>query len=464
MVLHQKTLLKFPKIEEAIKMSKKKKNYFDLSVEEQKAQMEAFDALEHGEISMLDIMNYDVPSGSVVNRKSDYTKQLENFLFEDEKETDYASELESVLIGEDESESVYPTSFKTDFEKMLNIEHEAPEIKKEEVSVTVEENTDETKTTYKKSEVVVKPSTETKKEVVSGSSDYSVPEINIRYSEPTGRILIDDGLISTPVSVLHSVAVNFDDSLYPDDPDSMGDLLSQIFKCIIACKHPAVIIPKKQFEDEFAIYQSVDNSRFLFFYHRITESVFCYVIDKKSRETMYNISDFYPSIDERAFLKFFIGAAFACGTNHNCFMFEDEDEVEEVSKVRNNVRALTKLIESDPNTTYSGDHYGSNDVYESLNVISHSQFMYETRQILQDFILEDDYYDEDDEDEDDEEYGDIDSVYEEATKTVEPPVETTPPQPQKESEALVEDKPKMKVIDTSNNASAVSAMVMPVFR
>lgn len=441
---------------------KKKKDYFDLSVEEQKAQMEAFDALESGEISMLDIMNYDVPSGSAVNKKSDYTKQLENFLFADGETIDYTDKLESALIGDDDN--IYPQSFKTDFEKMLDIEHKPSEIKREEISASVEENIGETKTTYEKCEAVVKPSTEADKKVVNESQNYYVPEIDIRYNKPTGRILIDDGLISTPISVLHSLAVDFDNSLYPDDPDSMGDLLSQIFKYMVACKHPSVIIPKKQFEDEFAIYQSVDNSRFVFFYHAITESVFCYLIDKKSRETLYNISDFYPSIDEHELLKFFIGAAFACGTSHNCFMFNDEDEVEEVANVRNDVRALTKLIESDPNTTYSGDHYGSNDVYKSLNVISHSQFINDTYQILQDFIIEDDDDDIEDEDEyDEEEYGDIDSVYEEATKTVETSTETASFQ-QETTKPTIEDTPKMKVINTNSDDTAVSGMVMPVFR
>ena len=125
---------------------KKKKDYFDLSVEEQKAQMEAFDALESGEISMLDIMNYDVPSGSAVNKKSDYTKQLENFLFADGETIDYTDKLESALIGDDDN--IYPQSFKTDFEKMLDIEHKPSEIKREEISASVEENISETKTTY----------------------------------------------------------------------------------------------------------------------------------------------------------------------------------------------------------------------------------------------------------------------------------------------------------------------------
>ena len=364
----------------------KKKNkkyeidYFNMSPEEQMANAELFHEVETGEVSFLDALNYNVPSAPVA--QSDYTRQIERACLGmvDDKETydEVIAEVDAIINE--------------------NIEEIIDVIINEEPEIVIDDNIepdDKISETCQSSQVIINK--------VTNKDEDCIPRIRFHYEPIVGRMMIDDGLISTAVSVCHSSSIELDTDHIPDDSDEFGSLISKIYYYIITRKHPAVIMSEDTFEIEFSMYSKIDFNKFIFF--KNDGFVYAYVIDDCDRENFYSVVEIF-NMDNDDLLRYVVGAAYAANTIHNVFMYEDEDEVTSVMDARHSVKELIKLIDNDSKTEYAG-HNSSGDVMSRMKVNDFQSFTNDIRNILESLILDDEYED-DDEDGEYEEEDDVD--------------------------------------------------------
>lgn len=385
-------------------MGKKKKNkqfdYFDMTPEEQMANANAFNHFEKGEISFLDALNYKVPTEPTI--QSSYKKQIEEAYFEK------LNKSKNEINNESKEESIYDSDYDPEYdaeinEALNNKDSSVEESNNEEIiesipySEFVRQNTktdiDETQHNYvvtEKLESVVKAKT-----IVD-----NIPRISFAYNHIIGKMLIDDGYVTTPITVCHASSLKLDKDNIPDDSDALNSLISKIFFYIISCKHPAVIMSEETFKNEFSIFSKINLNRFIFF--RNKGFVYAYVIDKGESDKFYSVKDIF-NMDDYTLISYIVGSAYTCNTVHNIFMHEDEDEVESVMEARHSVKELIELIEKDPDTEYAG-HNMSRDTLVSMRVTNLEKFLPDMYTILDDLLLADN---EDDDEEDDENEYDI---------------------------------------------------------
>jgi hypothetical protein len=396
-------------------MGKKNKktyvDYFDMTPEEQKANAERFNSYERGEISFLDVLNYKVPNAPV--RQSDYKKQIERAclgIISDNNDDNYVDEISNVL-----------NDHKSDNHTECNYDETSEFIPYSSIAKTIEESNDthnkncenrpQTIITYDDEicdeKVEIPNTTESKSESVKAKTIVdNIPRICFAYNSIVGKMLIDDGYVTTPVSVCHTSSINLNEDNIPTDSDGFGALLSKIYYFIISCKHPAVIMSQETFEIEFSVFSKLNFNKFIFF--KNNGFVYAYVLDAGEMDNFYSVIDIF-NMEDNDILRYVIGAAYASNTMHNIFMYNDEDEVESVMEARHSVKELVKLIDDDPDTEYAG-HNSSGDVISRMKVTDLQTFVSDVYSILEDLIeSEDDDDDENPYDIDDESDSDDDS-------------------------------------------------------
>ena len=402
-------------------MSKKNKkhsiDYFNMTPEEQMANAEMFHDVEQGEANFLDALKCKVPTGPIA--QSDYTKQIERACLssfkkcEDEEEINYLEGIDnainesniSVDNESDSTDSQYtPYSSLTIKESITHTEEITEEYNNEDDTddIIIDDDIDEDN-----------EEEENKSDIPENTNDDCIPRVHFHYEPIVGKMLIDDGLVQTPVSVYHTSSIELDKEIVPTDNDALGEMMSKIFYYIITCKHPSVIMSENIFEIEFSLYSKINKDRFLFF--KNDGFVYVYVLDENEADNFYSVIDVF-NMDDEDTLRYVVGAAYASNTMHNIFMYNDDDEVESVREARHSVKELLKLIDADPETDYAG-HNAIGSVLNRLNVVDLQTFINDVRDILDDLIVDDDDYDEDDEDteSDDEDidvsdYPDIDDI------------------------------------------------------
>ena len=393
-------------------MGKKNKlygvDYFNMSPEEQMANAEMFHDVEQGEVSFLDALNYKVPTGP--KAQSDYVRQIEraclNSIVKEEDQT-YLNEVHAALSHNDTDES--DDEYDETDDVVINDSDD------DECDECVDDN-DESDDEYVEisdiSEEVVKRHT----------CEDSIRPINFYYEPIVGKMIIDDGLVPTAISVCHLSSIELNSKNVPDDSDEIATLISKLFYYIITCKHPAVIMSEDTFEIEFSIFSKINFNRFVFF--KNNGLVYAYVIDAGEADKFYSVVDIF-NMDDKDALRYSICSAFAANTMHNIFMYNDEDEVDSVMDARHSVKELIDLIEKDPETEYTG-HPSFGDVLSRMRVTDLQSFISDTYSILEDLIEQQDDEDDDDDDEydtneeledDDEEDISIDDFPDEDMKT-----------------------------------------------
>lgn len=372
-------------------MGKKNKNnqidYFNMTPEEQMANAEMFNDYEKGKISFLDDLNYKVPTAPV--RQSDYKKQIERaclgIIDNDDDDKVYDNEITTLLNkreshddegdieGNDESNDYIPySSIINDNEKLDN--------KSDEVVISITEPT--ATITASKAESDVKMIFD------------NIPRICFAYNNIIGKMMIDDGYVTTPVSICHTSSIELNEDNIPKDSDAFATLLSKIFFFIISCKHPAVIMSENTFEIEFSMFSKLNFNKFIFFKNK--GFVYAYVLDSDETDNFYSVAEIF-NMDDDSVLRYVIGTAFASNTMHNIFMYNDEDEVESVMEARHSVKELIKLIDNDPDTEYAG-HNSAGNVMTRMRVTDLQTFVSDVYGILEDLIeTEDEEEDDDDE-------------------------------------------------------------------
>ena len=306
-------------------MSKKNKkhgiDYFNMTPEEQMANAEMFHNVESGEASFLDALNYKVPTAPIA--QSDYTKQIERACLgkiEHDEDDNYLAEVDNALGN---------------------------------ISVT---NTDN--------------DISTESEIINNDVDTvyldRVPRIHFHYEPIVGKMIIDDGIISTPISVCHASSIELKEDAIPNDSDSVGRLLSRLFFYIISCKHPAIIISEDAFEIEFGMFAKININRFIFF--KYAGFVYGYVVENNERDSFYQVIDIF-NMDDADVIRYAISSVFAARSVHNRFMYDDADEVESVMEARHDIKSFAKLIADDPETAYADNLAGGKGVLRRLGVV-----------------------------------------------------------------------------------------------
>lgn len=362
-------------------MGKKKKNkhnidYYDMTPEEQKANAERFNKYERGEISFLDALNYEVPTAPTMGG-SNFKKQIEIACFgscDVDEDTKYENDICDALNDRESDDS------NNDDETCEYIPYSSLVQNKE----ITEETNDNIHTNVKTEENEDKPEV---KRIVD-----NIPRISFAYNPVIGKMLIDDGYVTTPVSITHTSSIELNQDNIPMDSDAFGTLLSRIYFFIISCKHPAVIMSEDVFNTEFTIFSKLDYNKFIFFKNK--GFVYAYVLDEGESDNFYSVIKIF-NMDDDSILRYVIGAAFASNTMHNIFMYNDEDEVESVMDDRHSIKELIKLIEDDPGTEYAG-HNSGGDVESRMRVTDLQTFISDVYSTLEDLIEYDDEDDDDD--------------------------------------------------------------------
>lgn len=390
-------------------MGKKNKNrdvdYFNMTPEEQMANAEMFHDVEQGEVSFLDALNYKVPTAPIA--QSDYKKQIEKAclgLKDEDDEDTYTAEIDAVIqrdeIKDDNSDNECTNGYIPYMSLIDNSfldQFPDSDDEDDDEDITNNDDDDDDNVVIDIDEPLDLGGTNcTSSDVVDEKSD-SIPRIRFTYNPIIGKMLIDDGLVSTPVSVIHTSSIQLHADKIPEDSDGYAAMMSKIFYFIITCKHPAVIMSEDTFEIEFSPFSKINFNKFIFF--KNDGFVYVYILDEGESDNFYSVSDVF-NMDEDELMRFAVGAAYASNTMHNIFMYNDGDEVESVMEVRHSVKELLEIIENDPDTKYAG-HQSSGDVLSKMHVNDLQSFVSDVYSLLDDLIVSDDSDDEDDFDEED---------------------------------------------------------------
>ena len=387
------------------KNKNKKKNQFDyynMTAEEQKANAELFSDYEEGEASFLDALNYKVPSAPI--SQSSFTKQIEAACLS--MNTNKTNETEEVEENNDESNNYYFNELDSVISNNHVESHDTDDVIEDDTDEDVDNDDIENNNIYYCDDLV--PDNNINDEETDEEEDVDdkvedtkrsidIPMIHCRYNNMTGRIIIDDEAIATPVSLICTSTIEIDKEMIPTDPDEYSTIINSIFYYIISCKHPSAILSEDAFEIKFGIFKYINSNRVIFF--RQNGFVYVYILDEDMRDTFFDIAD-VVNMDEDRFIRYVVGAAYAANTMHNTFMHDDEDEVESVMEERHNINDIIEYIESNFEVDHVG-HDNSGDVFTRLHVMNIDTFVPAIRTKLDDLLMADDDEDDEEETEDD---------------------------------------------------------------
>lgn len=376
-------------------MGKNKKNkkdimdYFDLTPEEQMANADMFHRVEQGEASILDVLDFKISSSSTTTQ-SDYTRQIERAclgMVEEDSDASYIAEVDKVISDNSITDII------TD---VIN----------EEINTDPSSDTVKLTCSSLYGEFVTEESDSINDDVTVDDTANPIIPLHFYYQPITGKMMIDDGLVSTPISVCHTSSIELDPSKIPADEETFGEMLSKIFYFIITCKHPAIIMSEDTFEIEFGMYSKVNLNKFIFF--KNNGYVYGYVLKDGEADNFYSVIDIF-NMNNEDILRYVVGAAFASNTMHNIFMYNDEDEVDSVMEARHSIKEFMNLVDEDDGTVYAGHNEGFRNTLDRMNVPDLQSIVFDVRNLLEDLIE----CDEDDEEEDDveEEYEDFNDIY-----------------------------------------------------
>lgn len=393
-------------------MSKKNKkhkvDYFNMTPEEQMANAEMFHDVEQGEVSFLDALNYKVPTGPIA--QSDYTRQIERaclgVIEKDEDET-YLSEVDHaigfVTDEPDVDKNISNMDDNTNDVEVTEKEYISYSEVKSDFGIYKDSDVEEEVTidNCAKGNVIENNVTETR----TKEKDERIAPIYFTYEPIVGKVIIDDGLVPTAVSVYHSTSIQLQEENIPDDSDTVAQLISKLFYYIITCKHPAVIMSEETFELEFSLLEKINVNKFVLF--KNNGFVYVYVMDEEEINNFYSVTEIF-NMDDNDLLRFMISTAIASKSPHNAFLYNDEDEVDSVMEARHDVKYLMNMIYSDSDTRYTG-HYASNDILNRMGVTDLQTFTQDVYDLIEnltvtmndedndpDTDIEEDFDDEDD--------------------------------------------------------------------
>ena len=150
-------------------------------------------------------------------------------------------------------------------------------------------------------------------------------QIKFRFIEDLNRLVIDDGLAPTSISIdyVHSTAIK--DMEYDDD--YTGNTVSLLYYYILSTKHPYMILTKEEFVNIFRNVASYNTQNISLM--EINEKyVAVYLVDKDTNEVLLDkIPEIYE-FNNKEMLQYMLTIAINSGSIHNTFFYDQETYIE----------------------------------------------------------------------------------------------------------------------------------------
>ena len=150
-------------------------------------------------------------------------------------------------------------------------------------------------------------------------------QIKFRFIEDLNRLVIDDGLAPTSISIdyVHSTAIK--DMEYDDD--YTGNTVSLLYYYILSTKHPYMILTKEEFVNIFRNVASYNTQNISLM--EINEKyVAVYLVDKDTNEVLLDkIPEIYE-FNNKEMLQYMLTIAINSGSIHNAFFYDQETYIE----------------------------------------------------------------------------------------------------------------------------------------
>ena len=150
-------------------------------------------------------------------------------------------------------------------------------------------------------------------------------QIKFRFIEDLNRLVIDDGLAPTSISIdyVHSTAIK--DMEYDDD--YTGNTVSLLYYYILSTKHPYMILTKEEFVNIFRNVASY-NTQNISLMEINDKYVAVYLVDKDSKEVLLDkIPEIYE-FNNKEMLQYMLTIATNSGSIHNTFFYDQETYIE----------------------------------------------------------------------------------------------------------------------------------------
>ena len=150
-------------------------------------------------------------------------------------------------------------------------------------------------------------------------------QIKFRFIEDLNRLVIDDGLAPTSISIdyVHSTAIK--DMEYDDD--YTGNTVALLYYYILSTKHPYMILTKEEFVNIFRNVASYNTQNISLM--EINEKyVAVYLVDKETHEVLLDkIPEIYE-FNNKEMLQYMITIAVKSGAIHESFFYDQETYIE----------------------------------------------------------------------------------------------------------------------------------------
>lgn len=167
---------------------------------------------------------------------------------------------------------------------------------------------------------------------------YKQYELDGKYIPSLDRVSISDGISQTSLSIkmlsmTTSLSTTNIDSIY--DADHIVKMIAILREYIISCTHPSVIIPNEEYDKMVSQVVDFDDKH----YHFIVcdRYVLMYVVTDKFHEIFDDIPEKY-NMDTDTMFTYYITLASLAGTSHNIFEIDDESYVLHLKEMRDPVK------------------------------------------------------------------------------------------------------------------------------
>ena len=237
-------------------------------------------------------------------------------------------------------------------------------------------------------------------------------QIKFRFIEDLNRLVIDDGLAPTSISIdyVHSTAIK--DMEYDDD--YTGNTVSLLYYYILSTKHPYMILTKEKFVNVFRNVASY-NTQTISLMEINEKYVAVYLVDKDTKEVLLDkIPEIYE-FNNKEMLQYMLTIAINSGSIHNAFFYDQETYIEKLIEYQSTYVDVDDFKEylNDNGTEFSKDipKRTFDKLAEDLVILDFETLKSQAIETIEEIL---DESDEDEEDDDEEkEYEDTEESIEE---------------------------------------------------
>ena len=345
------------------KKSKKIKNFWDLTAEEQEMQADKLYELELGRIDILDLANI-----KPILNDNGLSAGIEDLIVKD--------------LTRREDEVVSLNGGRTNMEILTG-------------NKPVQEN-------YR--EEVNKP----KANVALGNTECRKVSFKLGAVKDLYRLVVDDGISPTSYSIIMGLKQELDGTYDADDVFAKCETL---FDYIITLKYPTAVYEVKDFlnEEKYNFTRvaadKYDTNKFKFV--EANGYLLCYIVDDESVIKMKEMFDTFE-YDDADLLKTYVSLAYTCGSVMQAFFIEDKWYIDEFANSKfNQKKAFHDAFTSDDNTEILPENVevkeGEDGVY-----VSNAEYLHKEARDVIETVTGEEYFEDDEDDDEEEELFDSD--------------------------------------------------------